>query len=342
MKKACAGFLLLLMLSGMLPAAAENYVDLHGPMPDQTVYPGHWQDTYVQILTNHTGPIHSYQARTIDLINNGRERSMPCMTVSLQDLTGDGIPELIFMEENVTEERGDLYIYTGDGSSTHCMLYVPGITRLDYDDMLGFNIYLSSAAGETLVIEHYVYEMPWILQFVFNGWGRYTLLNYWNVEWDYSAEDEDHFFRNGQEVSLPAYQSAIAALQNSKTREISSYIRPDYSAYGLDCTWESAVFQLNSGSRPSGQAQNTGAVYGLAISKLATRTGPSTSFAEGGTYEVKGQYIRVLAKAYDRQNEIWWVKCEIPYRNELRVLWTGYKRFDPGSLPLESLPEEKW
>jgi hypothetical protein len=53
---------------------------------------------------------------------------------------------------------------------------------------------------------------------------------------------------------------------------------------------------------------------------------------------VKGQYIRVLTRAYDKRNGIWWVKCEIPYRNEIRVLWTGYKRFDASQLSLESIP----
>ena len=54
------------------------------------------------------------------------------------------------------------------------------------------------------------------------------------------------------------------------------------------------------------------------------------------------QYIRVLARAWDSRNGIWWVKCEIPVRNEYRVLWTGYKRFDAQTLPLESIPVEAW
>ena len=81
-------------------------------------------------------------------------------------------------------------------------------------------------------------------------------------------------------------------------------------------------------------------VYGLAKGDLSTRSGPGTSYADMGTYSVRGQYLRVLARAQDRSG-LWWVKCEIPYRNEIRVLWALYERFDRNSLPLESLPIEQ-
>ena len=81
-------------------------------------------------------------------------------------------------------------------------------------------------------------------------------------------------------------------------------------------------------------------LYGLAKSDLSTRSGPGTSYADMGTYNVRGQYIGVLARAQDRSG-LWWVKCEIPYRNEIRVLWALYERFDRNTLPLESLPIEQ-
>ena len=84
--------------------------------------------------------------------------------------------------------------------------------------------------------------------------------------------------------------------------------------------------------------QSSGDLYGLTIDKLATRKGPGTQYEGGGTYSVKGQYIKVLSRAWDKRNGIWWVKCEIPYKKQIRVLWTGYKRFDPSTLPLESIP----
>lgn len=81
-------------------------------------------------------------------------------------------------------------------------------------------------------------------------------------------------------------------------------------------------------------------LWGLTTHKLSTRSGPSTSYQDMGTYNVQGQWIKVLSRAWDPSAGIWWVKCEIPYHNEIRVLWTGYKRFDSSTLPLESIPVE--
>ena len=98
------------------------------------------------------------------------------------------------------------------------------------------------------------------------------------------------------------------------------------------------IYQKNYTPESDPPAPVTNDLYGLAIQKLATRYGPSTSYAEGGTFEVKGQYIKVLARSYDNANGIWWVKCEIPDGGTTRVLWTGYKRFDSSTLPLNSIP----
>ena len=98
-------------------------------------------------------------------------------------------------------------------------------------------------------------------------------------------------------------------------------------------------FYYEKQSRNNSHSSGSG-LYGLAKQKLATRYGPSTKYEDGGTYNVAGQYIRILSRAYDRANGIWWVKCEIPYRNEIRVLWTGYKRFDSSTIPLDSIPIE--
>ena len=81
-------------------------------------------------------------------------------------------------------------------------------------------------------------------------------------------------------------------------------------------------------------------IYGLALMKIATRTGPGTNYADAGTYFVGGQYLKVLSRAYDSANGIWWVKCEIPDQGRILTLWTGYKRFDSTTLPLESIPIE--
>ena len=87
-------------------------------------------------------------------------------------------------------------------------------------------------------------------------------------------------------------------------------------------------------------AQAANGIPGLTIDKLSTRTGPGTQYTDSGTYSVKGQWINVLSRAWDSHNGIWWVKCEIPYNGEIRVLWTGYKRFDSSTIPLDSIPIE--
>lgn len=88
---------------------------------------------------------------------------------------------------------------------------------------------------------------------------------------------------------------------------------------------------------PTPQPEKTG-LWGLTIDKLSTRSGPCTIYEDMGTYSVKGKWIRVYCRAWDKRNGIWWVKVAIPYRDETRILWTGYKRFDKSTLPLESIP----
>ena len=103
-------------------------------------------------------------------------------------------------------------------------------------------------------------------------------------------------------------------------------------ATGTGNSWNSTV--------PNNSTVSSGGIYGLALQKLATRSGPGTQYYEKGTYFVAGQYIKILSRAWDSRNSIWWVKCEIPYKGEIRVLWTGYKRFDSNTVPLESIPVE--
>ena len=106
------------------------------------------------------------------------------------------------------------------------------------------------------------------------------------------------------------------------------------SKYPNDVCISEVRFVDSSAILPSGD------LYGLATQKLATRRGPGTNYDGGGTYNVAGQYIKVISRAWDSRNSIWWVKCEIPYKGDIRVRWTGYKRFDSSTLPLESIPIE--
>jgi len=347
MKKIIALLLALAMLWGTAAFADEpdGYVATGGWINDQTAYSGTWQQAYLQILYNHSGLIHAYQGRNLEYYMSSNYVRVPCKPVSFVDITADGIPELIFMEA-ASEERGDLYIYSSNGTTARCILYVPGITRLGYDDVgLGFDIYLSTAGGGSLVLEYYEYEWPWILQLTRNAFGQYMLLNYLRAEYDNSDYGNDRFYKNGKLISYGDYLAALQVMRSGRSMTLSTYTTEDASRYGFTLDWESAVNQLNGYYQPTAapqSGQSFEGVYGYTIDKLATRKGPGTQYEGGGTYSVKNQYIKVLAKAWDNRNDIWWVKCEIPYHGEIRVLWTGWKRFDHSTISLDDLPEEVW
>ena len=329
----------------------DSYVATGGWIFDTQSYPGTWEQSYQQILNSHYTPIHNYQNISLEYYNSSNYVKVPCKPVALTDITGDGIPELIFIETQ-DNDRGDLYIYSSNGSYATCVLFVPGISRINYDPVgLGFDVYLSSANGGTLVMEYYEYEWPWVLQLARNGFGQYTLLNYLRAKYDNSGEGGDAYYRNGTLISSYDYDAALTTLRNSRTASLSTYTTYDISRYGFSLDFETAISMLNGSgsSQNSGGNQNSGyngydfdGVYGLTIDKLATRKGPGTQYDGGGTYSVKGQWIKVLAKAWDKRNSIWWVKCEIPYKKEIRVLWTGWKRFDHSTISLDDLPEENW
>lgn len=337
MKKTRTALALLAALCLLLAAAgggAETYVDrfvnADGQIPDTETYAGDWQDVYLQVLEKHSDRIHSYQAIPFEW-DGEDSRLLPCFPVGLRDLDGDGIPELYFLEAE--GDRGDLYIYSGNGSAGQCVLYVPGITRPDYDATLGFEVYLLS--GGILGIRHYSCEDEYLLEFSVNREGPYTLSGYMYSKPDGSGEGDGLYCRNGTEISHDAYYDVLEAW-NAGGECISEYFAKDEMSYGFDYTWETAVSVLDGTAEPV--PQQAAEVYGLAIEKLATRKGPGTQYAGGGTYSVKGQQIKLLARAHD--GSIWWIKCEIPYHGEIRVLWTGYKRFDHASFNLEDLPEE--
>lgn len=334
MRKTGTVLILLMVLCLLLSAAAgaETYPELNGTRPDETVYQGDWRDIYLRVLEEHSYKIHAYQDRTIEWDGEfGRELS--CFPVGLRDLNGAGVPELYFMEAD--GDRGDLWIYSANGETGQCVLYVPGITRLDYDEMQGFQIRLTG--GNLLNIRHYRYEEEYLLQFYVNREGPYNLMDWLNHLPDGSGEGEDRFFRNGQEISADAYYDTDARWFEGDGTVISDYFADNGMSYGFDYTYETTVKILGSSVAQQTVPQ---AIYGLAVQKLATCKGPGTQYDGGGTYSVKGQQIKLLARAWD--GSIWWIKCEIPYHGEIRVLWTGYTRFDKDSFNLEDLPEEEW
>ncbi len=160
------------------------------------------------------------------------------------------------------------------------------------------------------------------------------------IDFQYSG---DSYYSDAQTITLPddSKRTDWARISLGDKHDVESVrflIQDIYrgTKYPNDVCISEVRF-MNGDSAPSPYA---GQLYGLATQKLATRDGPGTNYQGKGTYEVAGQYIHVLSRAWDSRNRIWWVKCEIPYRNSIRVLWTGYKRFDSSTLPLESIPVE--
>jgi len=80
-------------------------------------------------------------------------------------------------------------------------------------------------------------------------------------------------------------------------------------------------------------------VQALAADSLATRSGPATQYRETGTYQVKGEYVRLVSLAYDGGG-LCWVQCEVLYGNTLRRVYTGLQRFDAATFDLDGVPEE--
>ena len=88
--------------------------------------------------------------------------------------------------------------------------------------------------------------------------------------------------------------------------------------------------QPGSGDEPaSGKDRTYGnGVEATLLMRLATRSGPSTNYDGLGSYFSEGDRVKVLTKAYDKRNGIWWVQVEFKYQGTPRRAYTGVKRVD--------------
>ncbi len=91
------------------------------------------------------------------------------------------------------------------------------------------------------------------------------------------------------------------------------------------------------------QNNNSGSTFaGISVKltdDLATRSGPSTSYTGCGSYKMKGQTVRALARSYDNGGVLW-IEIEFSYGGGYRRAWTGAKRLDISRNQLSRLPEE--
>lgn len=76
-------------------------------------------------------------------------------------------------------------------------------------------------------------------------------------------------------------------------------------------------------------------IWGFTNQRLSTRSGPGTNYTDMGTYnDLSNAWVQVRSRAWDDRNDIWWVEVDVGGS----WVWTGYKRFDSTTLPLENIP----
>ncbi|MGN0997532.1 MAG: hypothetical protein ACI4PG_11545 [Candidatus Ventricola sp.] len=83
------------------------------------------------------------------------------------------------------------------------------------------------------------------------------------------------------------------------------------------------------------------AITGSVVSKLAGNAGPGTgsSFGQMGTWDLKGQQVRVISKA-PLDNEKWWLQVEFGTGEGLIRCYTGSQRLDCTASALSGVPNE--
>ena len=326
----------LLILAAVLLCFGGAGADPDLTLRDTAVRSGAWAETYVRILEDRSAGIRAYREYAAEVSD-----MTDCRPVGLTDLTGDGIPELIFLDLMTETEYGfrvgRLWIYSGNGKEVRCLLSL----QPEIDDLMYSSVYQGKNGALTLYFNDC--EMRWQIRLMPGRNGVYGAQTVLHDQEDFSGEGPDTYWRNGKRISKSAYQSALKKLKADRGTLLGS-VNPETGENGFTMTEGEARQALTSGGviNAAGNAGTGGEkeLYGLAMKKLATREGPGTQYRETGTYSVKGQQIRILARAWDDRNGTWWVKCEIPYKGKIRVLWTGYSRFDSASLALEDIPVE--
>jgi len=80
-----------------------------------------------------------------------------------------------------------------------------------------------------------------------------------------------------------------------------------------------------------------GGIIATLSSRAATRSGPGTRFDEPGSFYSEGDEVKVLSKAWDSYNDVWWLQIEFQYRNEWYRAYTTESRVN---VNLSLVPEE--
>ena len=246
-KRCCCLMLVLFLLAGPAWACADPDLALQ----DTSLYPGSWTEAYSQILKERSGDIQAYQ----DYV--ARITSAPvCRPVGFTDLTGDGIPELLFLdlfhEPEYGFDVGRFWIYTAGADGVSCALTV----RPEIDDLLYSTYYL--AENGLLTIRLSDTEMGWILQFRPDLSWHYTAETILVEQEDFSGEGPDSYYLNGKKISLKEYRKQESQIRDGQGTLIGS-LQVDDNGYGFTYTLAEAQEALSSGKIRDTQPAQQGA-----------------------------------------------------------------------------------
>lgn len=83
-----------------------------------------------------------------------------------------------------------------------------------------------------------------------------------------------------------------------------------------------------------------GGIVASLLKRIATRTGPSNSFDEPGSFFSAGDQVNVISKAWDDENGMWWFQVEFMYSGEWMRAYTPANRvsLNPDYVPTETYP----
>ncbi len=245
MKRRVFGWILTVFLL-LCPGGVRTEPDLS--VRDGTVRTGPWTEAYAAILSERSAGIQAYRDYAASVIG------LPdCRPVGLTDLTGNGIPDLLFLDLVDDTEYGytvgRLWIYICDGSGVHCALTLQPET----DDLLYSRFYLSKTG--TLTLRFSDTEQGWILRLHLSPKGVYEADTVLTDASDLSGEGPDYYYLNGKEISSGTFQSLTAQVLAGLGSMIGSLMADDGGS-GFAYTVTEALDALASGKmgRSDGQA----------------------------------------------------------------------------------------
>ena len=241
MKRGLSCILMIVMLLLSLGGACA---DPSLTLQDSSVRSGSWTEAYAQILQERSLDIRAYEEYVSSVTSN-----MQCRPVGLTDLTGDGVPELIFLDLVTDTEYGfnvgRLWIYTSDKSGVHCALTL----QPEIDDMLHSTLYVGKNGLLTLHFNDT--ERTWTMRLQPDKAGHYKAETILMAEEAFSGEGPDLYYRNGKKISVKKYRSEMESVQSAQGSLVGSFMVDD-GFCGFAYTLEEARQELSARQVDSG------------------------------------------------------------------------------------------